>query len=471
MSVFRSWLVRYGVFFVLLLGLVLAVSAYAAYLSLYPAVPPQTHNNPSALEQTYSNPSLGISFRYPTGYYILEDTARNRLNIQNVNQELSGIPDADFRNLEIRYGASAAIESDTSNLPDSQEQDIKATGGTIYFYTYPHPKNTAWTIGEAFWFSKIPFSASFLWNRVDGTSQAEGDREREELALLKEILPTIVITPPGSTSLPPIQETTYQTSGGLRYADRDTYQKQLHLAKTTEDATTVLRDFLGEYEVTIITTSRSTGAIPATTEITSITWEYLTNSNLSDLKTFGAWFIDEWSKYPKAWVKVSNVHTVAMIKNLAKFGTPLWAEALPFQTLFLQVTPLSSLGSVGESYLRRAIHHEFGHEIEFGANGSPDNPDSTWSSFNPTAFKYGQTTRGPNAVHPDPGFVTGYSETTIGEDKAEVYSYLFKSTESKTLASWIKSDSHLAAKVAYYKSFIRTQVPIMDDAYFRAINP
>lgn len=284
------------------------------------------------------------------------------------------------------------------------------------------------------------------------------------------------ITNPTPTPTPapdpaPIPEITFQTSGGLRYTDRDAYLKQLRLTNTTEGATTILRNFLGEYGVTIITTSRSTSAIPDTTEITSLTWEYLSTNDVSDLKTFGSWFIDEWSKYPKGWVKISNVHTVAMIKNLAKFGTPAWAEALPFQALFIQVTPLSTLGSDGENYLRRAIHHEFSHEVEFAVHGSPNNPDTIWSGFNPTSFKYGQTTRDPYAIHPDSGFINAYSQTAIGEDKAVVASYLFSNSESKQLADWIKTDSRLAAKAAYYKNFIKTQVPIMDDAYFDAINP
>jgi hypothetical protein len=48
---------------------------------------------------------------------------------------------------------------------------------------------------------------------------------------------------------------------------------------------------------------------------------------------------------------------------------------------------------------------------------------------------------------------------------------MFVDARSKELAAWEKADPGLASKVAYYRAFISSQVPAMDDAYFAAINP
>ena len=97
-----------------------------------------------------------------------------------------------------------------------------------------------------------------------------------------------------------------------------------------------------------------------------------------------------------------------------------------------QVTPLSGLGPQVEDFLRRIIHHEFDHEIELQVRGGMQVPDSAWSSFNPPGFAYGATL--PNTEHPAPSFVTGYSEVAVGEDKADLYSFLFVGQGSKRLA-------------------------------------
>ena len=285
---------------------------------------------------------------------------------------------------------------------------------------------------------------------------------------------TPVISPsPTLTAIPsptdtPIVETTYQTSGGLRYADRDLYQEELSQTTTMAQASQVLSDFLGKYGVSLWTTSDT---LPSTTQLT-ITWNHLNptdSADLDDTKTFGSWLIDEWSKYPKAWVKVSNIQTVALVKNLASNGNSDWGEASPIGVVFYQVTPLNSLGPAGEDYMRRIIHHEFDHEVELQVRGGMQVPDSAWSAFNPAGFAYGKIV--PNTEHPYSGFVTGYSESAIGEDKAELYSFLMVDADSKKLSDWDKTDSELANKVAYYKASIKKQVPIMDDSYFRAINP
>ena len=159
--------------------------------SLSPSPTPTPTTSP--IGATYSNTSLGITFQYPQGYYVIEEPANSRLEIQNESQQLTGIPDSTYRDIELEYGANALDEAGAKSQPGVQENVIAAQGATIHLYTYPNPNTSSFTIAEAFWSGKTPFSLSILWDRTS-TSQAEGSQEADEVSLMKEILPTMVVS-------------------------------------------------------------------------------------------------------------------------------------------------------------------------------------------------------------------------------------------------------------------------------------
>jgi hypothetical protein len=287
--------------------------------------------------------------------------------------------------------------------------------------------------------------------------------------------PVPAITPSAAPTVTPspsaLPETTFQTSGGLRYANRDLYQKELAQATSMAAATDALAGFFAQYGVALTTTS---DPLPSsgTYSTTYTTLSPTDTTDLADVRTYGSWLIDEWSKYPKAWVRLSGTQKVALVKNLADNGQADWGEETPMQVNFYQVTPLGSLsdlGPAGEDYLRRLIHHEVDHGVEFQVRGGIQALDPVWSALNPSGFAYGTVL--PNTNHPAPGFVTGYAEYAIGEDKAELSSFLFVGPDRHLLDTWSREDPALAAKAAYYRAFIKSEVPIMDDAYFAAIGP
>lgn len=91
---------------------------------------------------------------------------------------------------------------------------------------------------------------------------------------------------------------------------------------------------------------------------------------------------------------------------------------------------LSVDNGLGPEPLRRVTHHEVFHQIDFADDGRLDR-DPAWEALNQPGFRY----HGDNqTLQADPeasrlgtevvGFLNEYSTSSVGEDKAELYSYL-----------------------------------------------
>lgn len=285
--------------------------------------------------------------------------------------------------------------------------------------------------------------------------------------------PTPMATRQPSTE--PAGETTYQTPEGLRFVDETTYEQELRSAQTLRQEEQVLGRFAGEYGMTMLIESGT----PSWYAKQDTTWDYLTAGDSLELRTYAALFIDEWAKYPRAWVRASRVTTIALVKDLVVSGAARYAMPDPFgKALYLDVGAADASPAQDYDYARGVIHHEFDHDIEYDVFKSYSRIDATWTSYNPKGFKYGgggitwyDGKPHVNTNHPEAGFVDAYATTGIEEDKAETYAYLFVDNRYYLLEVWIAKDPELAGKVAEYKAFIKSEVPFMDDAYFEAINP
>jgi hypothetical protein len=87
-------------------------------------------------------------------------------------------------------------------------------------------------------------------------------------------------------------------------------------------------------------------------------------------------------------------------------------------------------GTLDSRTIRRTIHHEFFHQVDFADDQSLAS-DPRWEALNPPAFHY---TLDAERLKADPtaalldegllGFLNRYSATNPAEDKAELYSYL-----------------------------------------------
>jgi hypothetical protein len=197
--------------------------------------------------------------------------------------------------------------------------------------------------------------------------------------------------------------------------------------------------------------------------IPASTWAELTYKNLqkndSFLPKYLSFFDNEFNKYSKDFVKITNLKTVAFVKNLAVDGQERAAAPDYYkEILFLDIY----LGNYDEQYQRHVIHHEFYHMIEEQLNGDAYYKDPVWASFNPAGFSYGnggKYERGENAypvTHPQTGFINIYSASALEEDKAEIYAALFTEGQDKLMKKWIKEgDTVLGKKVNYMKEFLK----------------
>jgi len=85
---------------------------------------------------------------------------------------------------------------------------------------------------------------------------------------------------------------------------------------------------------------------------------------------------------------------------------------------------------VDPAYLKRTIHHEIFHQVDF-AYGRRLDADPRWEVLNPPGFRYTQDAEtlqaNSDALRTDQelsGFLDLYATASVAEDKAEVYTFL-----------------------------------------------
>lgn len=264
-------------------------------------------------------------------------------------------------------------------------------------------------------------------------------------------------------------ETPIQTDRGRRYANVDAIG-QLDSAQTLEAAHAIVQDFLKQYDLSLHTTSVQPSAYLRQYG----TFNPLAESDLSAFRAYAKVFIDEWAKYPRDWVRASNVEHIMIIKGLAIGDTARAAAPDPVgDALYYDI------GYGADSYAREVVHHEYNHLVEYQHFNSYAREDAAWTDLNPPGFRYNPAggvaayheAGFANDPHPEPGFVNRYATYGIEEDKAEVYAYLMTRDYYHDLKEWIRTDERLAQKVRLYQDFMVSVSPHMDRAYFDAINP
>jgi hypothetical protein len=310
-----------------------------------------------------------------------------------------------------------------------------------------------------------------------GTRQVGGPSSTPGLtgAPLSAPAPTATPSSGASPSANYPGETAFQTPAGLRFVDEPAYEAALTSAGTLQEEEVVLQRFGSEYGLKI----EFGNGTPSSYAQQGASWQYLADGDAGELASYSALFVDEWSKYPRAWVHVSGVTTIAFVKDLVVSGSGRYAMPDPVgKALYLDIGAEGISSADQHDYARGVIHHEFDHDIEYDLFASYNRSDPQWTSLNSPGFAYGSGGAGwydgkqhVNTPHPQDGFVDAYAMTAIEEDKAETYAYIFVDGRSKTLGAWDSVDVRLAGKVVAYKAFIASEVPMMDDAYFEAINP
>jgi hypothetical protein len=190
-----------------------------------------------------------------------------------------------------------------------------------------------------------------------------------------------------------------------------------------------------------------------------------------DLKSYTPLFVEEFSRYPPAFVKAAGLKRIVLCTDLAFAGQV--RNAIPdfeHDTLYLDVRR----GNHAPDYQRKVIHHEFYHLVDFKDDGRLYE-DADWSALNPADFKYGPggaavqdqpETSVLTAKHP--GFLNHYSTTGVEEDKADLFANLI--VEPKYVAARARNEAVLALKVELLKSQLKQFCPNLDAAFWKAID-
>jgi hypothetical protein len=188
------------------------------------------------------------------------------------------------------------------------------------------------------------------------------------------------------------------------------------------------------------------------------------------LHEYARLFVPEFSLYPADLVKRARLRRVVLCRDLSFAGQR--RNAVPdyeHDTLYLDV----SRGTYNTRYLRKVIHHEFFHIIDYRDDGSVY-ADERWASLNPPGFKYGGSGRAAQDLRETsvlttkyPGFLNHYSTTAVEEDKAEVFANLVVDlayVEDRAL-----TDRVLRAKVARMKELLAAFCPEMDGRFWEKV--
>lgn len=193
--------------------------------------------------------------------------------------------------------------------------------------------------------------------------------------------------------------------------------------------------------------------------------EDLEEEDLPTLKNFAHIFVDEVTKYPVQWMEYSFPPTAFVFDKKVRLENGDQAGGVTREVIIYDVTS----ADYDTEYTRRIIHHEISHFIDLMAFG-PSFEDENWPGLKTNEDDYSgvyDTEAAENHIeHPSAGFVTGYAETNVQEDKAELYSYLFTKEGNIKLQKWIAEDEQLRQKVTYLKDFISARLHKMDENYW-----
>jgi hypothetical protein len=186
-----------------------------------------------------------------------------------------------------------------------------------------------------------------------------------------------------------------------------------------------------------------------------------------EMKAYGEIFLSEFALYPKELVKRSGLKRVVLCSELSFAGQR--RNAIPdfeHDTLYLEV----SRGSYNKKYMRKVVHHEFFHIIDFRDDGLLYK-DDRWGRLYPDKFKYGDGGRNAQSLSETsvltdkfPGFLNHYSTTGVEEDKAEVFANLI--VEPRHVEDKTRKDPVFDRKVQAMKVLLSSFCVQMDEQFW-----
>jgi hypothetical protein len=188
------------------------------------------------------------------------------------------------------------------------------------------------------------------------------------------------------------------------------------------------------------------------------------------LQDYARLFAPEFALYPLSLVQRARLKRVVLCSELSFAGQR--RNAIPdfeHDTLYLDV----SRGAYSKTYLRKVMHHEFFHMIDYRDDGHVYQ-DERWASLNPAEFQYGtggaaaQDLAETSALTARfPGFLNHYSTTAVEEDKAETFANLI--VDPAHVEGRAAKDRVLHAKVERMRELLARFCPEMNDTFWENV--
>lgn len=173
----------------------------------------------------------------------------------------------------------------------------------------------------------------------------------------------------------------------------------------------------------------------------------------------------ELARYPEGSLRSARFKRILACAGLTEGGVPIPSLPNVAQSLLLDV-------DAPVAYLRRLLHHEIFHFIDF-ADDSQLKRDPDWEALNDSAFNYGDGGRSmrekgsARLTRELPGFVTGYATSAVEEDKAEVFACLMVYPEPT--AELARQDPIIARKIALLRAQVERAIPTLGQAFWTTV--
>jgi hypothetical protein len=179
----------------------------------------------------------------------------------------------------------------------------------------------------------------------------------------------------------------------------------------------------------------------------------------------------ELSIYPVALLRKFNLKSIVLCEELS-FNDEKRSAVPDFRqgALFLDV----SQGHYCPNYLRKVVHHDLFHLIDFADDGLIYD-DPVWAGLNDQSFRYGE---GGSQMQADEssslmtweanGFITKYAQSALEEDKAELFSHMIVHYQAVLVKCAV--DRVLRAKLFHMKEDLRQFSPAFNSAFWQKMD-
>lgn len=183
-----------------------------------------------------------------------------------------------------------------------------------------------------------------------------------------------------------------------------------------------------------------------------VSWKEADELNKNTQKAF-TMLSQEWSKYTPEFIKNTGLKKIYLVTHLKVSGQERsgMPEAIFEDALYFDVSE-RYIASENGNYMRRTLHHEFKHLMDYNMFGKYAGDSETWKKCHISNVSYGSggstmysDPEYAHTEHPEVGFVNGYATSAVEEDMAEVYAQLM--TNPEKLQQLAARDSVVSCKV------------------------